>query len=52
MDACNNCKRTLGCSCQKRIASNGNQCCAACVAEYEKKLLEIKRQQEQAKQNP
>ena len=52
MNACNNCSRSLSCDCQKRIASDGKQCCAACVTDYEKRLQELKRIREQEKQNP
>lgn len=47
MSACNNCKKSLGCSCQVRVATNGMRCCAACISDYENKI----RQEKQNKQN-
>lgn len=38
MAQCNNCKVKLGCSCQKRTASDGKSCCAKCVGTYEQNL--------------
>ncbi len=35
---CSNCKSTLGCSCQRRVASNGAAVCAACLTNYEASL--------------
>ena len=35
---CQNCKTTLSCSCQTRIASNGVQVCASCLNAYEDSL--------------
>lgn len=53
MDSCNNCKRSLSCSCQKRTASNGAQCCAACLQTYEQHLQQLKEiQQLQQQTNP
>lgn len=31
---CKNCGRKLSCGCKKRIAKDGQQCCAACVNSY------------------
>lgn len=42
MQQCNNCKTPLGCTCAKRIASDGTSCCATCVATYEAKIQAIK----------
>ena len=39
---CNNCKTTLGCGCQKRVASNGAQVCANCIGAYEANLKKVK----------
>jgi hypothetical protein len=39
MSTCQNCKATLGCSCQRRIASDGVPVCANCVAAYEQKRM-------------
>lgn len=30
---CPNCKTRLTCGCQKRVATNGTQCCQSCVAQ-------------------
>jgi len=38
---CNNCRKTLGCGCQKRTASNGTPCCTSCVTAYETKIKKI-----------
>ncbi len=35
---CPNCKKKLGCGCQKRVASDKTQCCTHCVNEYEKSI--------------
>jgi hypothetical protein len=29
---CPNCNAALSCGCQKRVASNGKQCCTNCIA--------------------
>ena len=49
MSICANCKTSLSCDCQKRIATNGMQCCAKCVSDYEQKIRQEKLQQEQQK---
>ena len=49
MEKCTNCQRSLSCSCQKRVATNGMQCCAACLQEYEKRVRDEKRLQEEIK---
>ena len=36
---CPNCKARLGCSCQKRKASDGTQVCNSCMRGYEIALL-------------
>jgi hypothetical protein len=35
---CLNCKKRLGCGCQKAVASNGKSVCKTCKAGYETKL--------------
>ena len=35
---CSNCKKYLGCGCQKKTASNGKQCCKFCINTYEQSL--------------
>ena len=35
---CPNCNRILGCSCQKKTASDGKKGCALCIPAYEKNL--------------
>jgi|GEM_PF-3217764 len=35
---CSNCKTTLGCSCQRKTASNGVSVCNTCLATYEASL--------------
>jgi len=32
---CPNCKVTLGCSCQKKTASDGKVVCQSCIVKYE-----------------
>ncbi len=39
---CNNCKTSLGCSCQKKTASNGASVCANCIGTYEAGLKGLK----------
>jgi hypothetical protein len=39
---CTNCGAKLGCSCQKRTASDGRPVCASCIAAYEAGLKSIK----------
>lgn len=39
---CNNCKTPLGCSCQKKTASNGASVCANCIGTYEAGLKGLK----------
>jgi hypothetical protein len=39
---CSNCNATLGCSCQRRVASNGASVCANCIASYEISLSAVK----------
>ena len=31
---CKNCGKKLSCGCKKRIAKDGQECCAACVNSY------------------
>ena len=38
MAQCANCKKKLGCGCQKRTATDGKSCCATCVGNYERSL--------------
>lgn len=35
---CSNCKRTLGCGCQIKVAKNGVKCCKYCVNAYNKNI--------------
>ena len=35
---CSNCKRTLSCGCQKKVAKDGTKCCANCVTAYNKNI--------------
>lgn len=41
---CPNCNAKLTCGCQKKLASDGKQVCASCVASYENKLKQSKKQ--------
>lgn len=49
MAICQNCKREMGCGCNKRTASDGKACCSNCLASYEVSLNgkrpEVKRPQ-------
>ena len=38
---CTNCGRKLGCSCNRRTATNGKQCCSQCISQYEKSIKPI-----------
>lgn len=38
MAICNNCRTSLGCTCQIRKASDGKSCCSICLKGYEIKL--------------
>lgn len=38
MAICQNCKREMGCGCNKRTASDGKSCCSNCLASYEVSL--------------
>jgi hypothetical protein len=38
MSACSNCGIKIGCSCQRRTASDGTPVCSSCVNTYEEKL--------------
>lgn len=38
MSSCGNCGLKLGCSCQKRAASDGKSCCTSCLIGYEAML--------------
>ena len=40
---CLNCKKRLGCGCQKAKASDGTSVCKTCKASYEAKLKTIKK---------
>lgn len=31
---CPNCGSVLSCGCQRRVASDGKQCCSSCVTRY------------------
>jgi hypothetical protein len=35
MANCLNCKKELGCSCKRRVASNGVSCCGSCITSIE-----------------
>lgn len=35
MANCANCKKKLGCGCQKKKASDGTSCCVTCLTTYE-----------------
>ena len=35
---CPNCKKSHGCGCQKRVASNGVSVCSSCITTYEQSL--------------
>lgn len=39
---CPNCKTSMSCGCQKRIASNGTTVCSNCLASYEASLGKAK----------
>ena len=39
---CPNCQRSLGCGCQKRVASDGAQVCQHCISDYEIKIANLK----------
>lgn len=34
---CPNCGALLTCGCQRKLASDGTQCCSSCVKDYESK---------------
>jgi hypothetical protein len=38
MSACSNCGIKMGCSCQRRTASDGKSVCSSCVINYEEQL--------------
>lgn len=38
MANCTNCKKRLGCGCQKKVASDKKSCCVSCLAVYEASL--------------
>lgn len=38
MSKCSNCNKSLNCGCQKRIASDGKNCCTSCLVQYEANL--------------
>ena len=40
---CTNCNAPISCGCQKRSASDGKQCCSACINAYEQKLANAKK---------
>ena len=35
---CPNCRKSMSCGCQKRIASDGKVCCVNCITAYEQQL--------------
>lgn len=38
MSMCPNCGTSMGCSCQRRVASNGAAVCANCITAYEQSI--------------
>lgn len=38
MSTCSNCKATLSCGCQKRVASDKKSVCSNCLSKYEASL--------------
>lgn len=42
MQQCLNCGSQITCSCKRRHASDGKLVCVTCIADYEKKLVELK----------
>lgn len=42
MSQCLNCGSNLGCSCQKRVASDGKSVCANCISVYEANINSTK----------
>lgn len=38
MSSCQNCGVKMGCSCQRKVATDGKSCCGTCIAAYEAKL--------------
>lgn len=41
---CPNCNAKITCGCQKKTASDGKQVCTSCIALYESKLKETKKE--------
>ncbi len=39
---CSNCKATLSCGCQRRVASNGTSVCTGCLGKYEASIKVVK----------
>lgn len=52
MSACPNCGIKLGCSCQRRTASDGTSVCSSCVIAYEEKLKTNKPKQNVVQSEP
>lgn len=42
MANCANCKKRLGCGCQRKVASDKTSCCVSCLAAYEASLKKKK----------
>lgn len=42
MQKCLNCDAQITCSCKRRHATDGKLVCVNCIADYEKKLVELK----------
>lgn len=42
MQKCLNCDAQITCSCKRRHATDGKLVCVSCIADYEKKLAELK----------
>lgn len=38
MSSCQNCGTKMGCSCQRRVATDGKSCCSTCISAYEVNL--------------
>jgi hypothetical protein len=48
MQKCLNCDSQITCGCQRRHATDGKLVCTKCIADYEKKLAEIKNTESQS----
>lgn len=43
MQTCSNCGAQFGCSCKRRVASDGASACQSCIAQYENSLEQKKK---------